>query len=100
MPSTAAKRPYNQAWKRARLTYLARHPTCVMCVRLGRVRASTVVDHIIPHRGDSGLFWDSSNWQALCKTCHDAIKQALEASGVLRGCGADGLPLDPNHHWN
>lgn len=25
-----------------------------------------VVDHITPHRGDVALFWDESNWQALC----------------------------------
>jgi 5-methylcytosine-specific restriction protein A len=30
-----------------------------------------VVDHIIPHKGDKDLFWDSNNWQPLCKTCHD-----------------------------
>lgn len=34
--------------------------------------AATVVDHIIPHRGDQKLFWDRSNWQALCKSCHDS----------------------------
>ena len=32
---------------------------------------SPTVDHIIPHRGDPELFWDRSNWQALCKNCHD-----------------------------
>jgi 5-methylcytosine-specific restriction protein A len=30
-----------------------------------------VVDHIVPHRGREQLFWDESNWQALCKACHD-----------------------------
>ena len=30
-----------------------------------------VIDHIIPHRGDPILFWDRSNWQPLCKDCHD-----------------------------
>ena len=34
--------------------------------------ASTTVDHIIPHKGDRKLFWDKTNWQALCKPCHDA----------------------------
>jgi 5-methylcytosine-specific restriction protein A len=37
----------------------------------GRYRKATVVDHIIPHRGDEKLFWDRDNWQALCKSCHD-----------------------------
>ena len=29
------------------------------------------LDHIIPHRGDETLMWSESNWQALCKPCHD-----------------------------
>ncbi|HOO52277.1 MAG TPA: HNH endonuclease signature motif containing protein, partial [Alphaproteobacteria bacterium] len=44
---------------------------CVECERKGHVIPATVVDHIIPHRGDETLFWDESNWQALCKKCHD-----------------------------
>lgn len=32
---------------------------------------ATVVDHIVHHRGDKTLFWDESNWQPLCKKCHD-----------------------------
>jgi 5-methylcytosine-specific restriction protein A len=37
----------------------------------GRVVKASVVDHIIPHRGDAELFWNESNWQSLCKSCHD-----------------------------
>ncbi|CQR75082.1 hypothetical protein SpAn4DRAFT_4446 [Sporomusa ovata] len=29
------------------------------------------MDHIKAHRGDQVLFWDQSNWQPLCKKCHD-----------------------------
>lgn len=36
-----------------------------------KLKKATVVDHIKPHRGDKILFWDESNWQALCKQCHD-----------------------------
>ena len=25
----------------------------------------------IPHRGDMKLFWDESNWQPLCESCHN-----------------------------
>ena len=32
---------------------------------------ATVVDHIIPHRGNEVLMWDENNYQALCKECHD-----------------------------
>jgi len=42
--------------------------------------AASVVDHIVAHRGDQELFWDQSNWQSLCKPCHDSEKQKLEAA--------------------
>ena len=44
---------------------------CVQCAKQGKYVRATVVDHIIPHRGDQKLFWDQNNWQALCKSCHD-----------------------------
>ena len=43
--------------------------------------AAQVVDHIIPHRGDPSLMWDESNWQSLCKPCHDS-KTAGEGGRV------------------
>jgi 5-methylcytosine-specific restriction protein A len=36
------------------------------------VVAATVVDHVVPHRGDQRLFWDPGNWAPSCKPCHDA----------------------------
>jgi len=38
---------------------------------------ATDVDHIVPHRGDQRLFWDESNWQALCHR-HHSIKTRSE----------------------
>ncbi|WP_317617964.1 HNH endonuclease [Rhodobacter capsulatus] len=42
---------------------------------------ASVVDHITPHRGNKALFWDRYNWQALCKPCHDRVKQRQERAG-------------------
>lgn len=67
---TANQRGYNGAWQRARLGFLQQNPLCVTCATTGRVTAASVVDHIKPHKGDMQLFWDSANWQALCKPCH------------------------------
>lgn len=72
---SARERGYDSRWDKARRTFLSRHPLCVMCEREGRVTAATVVDHIIPHRGDQKLFWDTGNWQSLCKPHHDRDKQ-------------------------
>ncbi|MBK9704528.1 MAG: HNH endonuclease [Betaproteobacteria bacterium] len=71
-----------------------------MCEAAGRLTAASVVDHVVPHRGDQALFWDVGNWQPLCKPCHDGAKQSLERGGKLRGCDTSGQPLDPTHPWN
>ena len=67
----AKARGYDSRWQRERLAFLAAHPLCVECQKRGVYTKATVVDHIIPHRGDRVLFWDRDNWQALCKQCHD-----------------------------
>lgn len=69
--SNSNARGYNRRWQKARLAFLHKNPLCVRCKQQGRFVRATVVDHIIPHRGNQKLFWDQSNWQALCKQCHD-----------------------------
>ncbi|MDF7455764.1 HNH endonuclease, partial [Proteus mirabilis] len=46
------------------------------------------------------LFWDTKNFQSLCELHHNSTKQRIEKSGKVIGCNADGIPLDPNSHWN
>ena len=57
---------YNNKWRQYSLRYLKRNPFCVSCGAW-----SKVVDHIKPHKGDSVLFRDVNNHQALCMRCHD-----------------------------
>lgn len=76
------------------------HPLCRYCLETGHATPATVVDHIIPHRGDQTLFWDEANWQPLCKLCHDSIKARHEQGKALVGCGMDGVPIDAAHHWH
>lgn len=64
------------------------------------VVAATVVDHIIPHRGDETLFWDPINHQALCAPCHNSAKQREERGRGKPGCNIDGVPMDAKHHWH
>ncbi|WP_026523286.1 HNH endonuclease [Butyrivibrio sp. MB2005] len=67
----AASRGYNAAWRRESKKFLMAHPLCVRCMEDKKMVKATVVDHIVPHRGDNNLFWDRSNWQPLCKHHHD-----------------------------
>lgn len=70
---SASERGYGTAWQKARAGFLRSHPSCAMCGA-----AASVVDHIVPHRGDQDLFWRHSNWQALCTPCHSGPKQRAE----------------------
>lgn len=77
---TSAQRGYGYRWQQARAGYLAIHPLCAECERSGRVTIATDLDHITPHKGDMVLFWDRSNWQGLCHSCH-STKTATEDGG-------------------
>jgi predicted kinase len=70
---TATERGYDSKWAKARAGYLLKHPRCKMCDA-----PASVVDHRIPHRGDTALFWEKNNWQALCTSCHSKRKQMIE----------------------
>ncbi len=99
----ASPRLYSYKWQQASKGFLRKHPLC-QCPHCGegriRVRQATVVDHKIPHRGDMQLFWDSNNWQAMAKECHDSYKARLERSGTMAGADLKGVPIDPRHHWH
>lgn len=74
-------RLYDAEWRRYRRQYLLEHRTCMDPFgEHGLLVIASVVDHVIPHRGDRELFWDSANHQALCRLCHDR-KTAAEDGG-------------------
>lgn len=77
---SASERGYDACWERYRKRYLSENPLCILCLKEGRTTPTVVVDHIVPHRGDTTLFWDPNNHQALCKPCHSA-KTAREDGG-------------------
>ena len=71
---------YGHRWRKSRAIWIAANPWCVACEAVGVTEMATVVDHIVAHKGNLGLFWDSENWQSLCKRCHDK-KTAQERTG-------------------
>jgi 5-methylcytosine-specific restriction protein A len=81
-------------WAKLRKAVLDDQPHCVMCLERGRFVLANVVDHIRPHRGDWSLFFDRTNLQSLCETCHNSTKQAEERAaerlGEDRGAGQSG----------
>jgi 5-methylcytosine-specific restriction endonuclease McrA len=90
---SARRRGYTTKWDQARAAFLRAHRCCAFCGK-----PATVVDHVIPHRGDMRAFWDKANWSPLCSSCHDSAKRREEQGGTrgpVRGCDTNGIPLEP-----
>lgn len=63
-------------WKQnVRPFVLNRDPLCTLQITtICKARGgdpSTVVDHIVDHKGDPKLFYDVKNCRGVCKPCHD-----------------------------
>lgn len=81
---TAAARGYTARWARYSHWYRQQHPLCVTCEREGRTTRAQHVDHIRPVDGPSDpLFWDHTNHQSQCHTCHSR-KTVLHDGGFGR----------------
>ncbi len=63
-----------------RLFFLRMHPLCRPCAANGFTEAATEIDHINPVRHDVDRFLDRSNWQPICRPCHEE-KTATETRG-------------------
>lgn len=87
-------------WLRLRKQHLSKSPLCVFCEREGRTVPATVVDHIVPHKGDERLFFNANNLQSLCKAHHDSTKAAEEGRGYSLELDETGWPVDPRHPAN
>ena len=71
----------NKRWKALSRSYLGANILCVRCKLLNRDVAATEVDHILPLRTHPNLAFETSNLQAMCKSCH-AIKGGYERKGL------------------
>ena len=87
MRGTMRERGYSVRWGHAAARFRRLYPLCgdrpnaqepVMsqCRAMGRTTIATLVDHVVPHRGDPVKFWDEANWQSLCASCHSAKTRA------------------------
>jgi 5-methylcytosine-specific restriction endonuclease McrA len=87
---------YGKRWRKRAHYQLQIEPLCRMCANEGRITSASVVDHVIPHRGDINSFW-LGELQSLCTFHHNSTKKIIEQRGYDTAIGADGWPLDPRH---
>jgi 5-methylcytosine-specific restriction endonuclease McrA len=80
-------------WIQLRESWLRFNCWCVMCQEIGIRKRATVVDHKVRHAGNRTIFFDRTNLQSLCPSCHNSAKQRMEKSGKVRpAVGLDGWP--------
>ena len=91
------KRPYDlRRWRKIAKQQLRDHPLCTMCLQRGEVVPAAVVDHVVPHKRDSNIFWFGT-LQSLCVQHHNGAKQQFEHRGYNTDIGSDGWPTDSKH---
>jgi 5-methylcytosine-specific restriction protein A len=102
-----AEWPYSTGrWQRLRALKLARDPLCEDCRKIGRIdrggmRRSPACDQ----RGRRG-FPPLDELSSKCWPCHSrktargAEAGAARSDKPMKGCAADGSPLDASHPWN
>lgn len=96
--------PYNtQRWQRLRARKLASNPLCARCAEQGIVQAASVVDHVTPISAGGPAFPGLDGLRSYCPPCHNAktfhVDRRGRARAPIKGCDADGIPLDPDHPW-
>jgi 5-methylcytosine-specific restriction enzyme A len=98
---TKTKRFTYRNRQKARQAKLLANPLCEHCEARGLVVIATEVDHIIPlFKGGEESLDPTVNKQSLCSECHKIKTSKDMGHKVAYGCDANGIPLDPNHHWN
>lgn len=87
---------FGRRWLRARLAYFSVNPFCVECLaRDGVMVASIDLDHIEPWRWFPDLFWEESNWQSLCHSCH-SVKTVTDKLRLAVNRQTDTIPQEDN----
>jgi 5-methylcytosine-specific restriction protein A len=87
----AVSRVRGRALQAIRRRHLSANPLCVLCLALGKLSPATDLDHIIA-LVNGGTNADS-NYQCLCKACHQD-KTARDLGLTVRvSTGLDGWPL-------
>ena len=94
--------PYTTArWQRLRKAKLSEAPLCQTCEHRGRKVVAEHVDHVVAIKQGGPAFPAMDGLRALCPPCHSIKTNALDRAGgkgvAIKGCDADGLPLDPDH---
>lgn len=96
--------PYNTpTWQRLRKAHLAIEPMCRGC--MPRLVVANTVDHVRAISDGGQPFPDHAGLASYCPACHarktarGSEAGAVRSTKPVKGCDANGMPLDPQHPW-
>jgi hypothetical protein len=93
MVSTARHYGYDTTeWRRMIKEFIAQHPRCIGCAAIGKQTPATIMDHVIPHKGDRSKFFRGP-FQPLCSWCHGSTKRTLERMLEVEECKPEDLHM-------
>lgn len=79
---------YDHSWEKYRRRFLGINSRCYCCGE-----QATIVDHLVPHKGDVTLFKKLDNHIPLCKRHHDEATGLFDASYII------GKPVTGKVNW-
>jgi hypothetical protein len=79
---------YDGTWEKYRYAFLAINRLCFACGSL-----ATVVDHLVPHKGDPVLFKKLDNHIPLCAKCHNTLTSLFDRDFKI------GSSIQPKIQW-
>lgn len=53
------------------------------CIGKANTPRAAICNHIVRHKGNEELFYDESNLETVCKSCHDGLIQSMEKGGRM-----------------
>ena len=92
----------SRVWLQFRALHLRAEPLCRRCKEVQHLVPATHVDHVVA-LVQGGAPLDEDNVQSLCQPCHaqkTRVEEQLGQPRRVKGCDANGVPLDPAHHWH
>jgi len=91
-------RGYDRRWRKSRALWLAQNPLCVECEKHGNYTPATLVDHIQPVQSAfDPRFYDTDNFQSLCRSCHQQKTFSDRAAGLTRKPAVKRVTKKPLH---
>lgn len=97
MKRNNSKLYHSRKWREARKIFLINNWKCAFCNSTFNLE----IDHILEHQENEKLFYNSFNWQTLCKSCHYVkTMEDKRIEALLNNSKQQKIQINVNNHDN